>query len=169
VPFVLDASRVSEMAYMIEHFSDLIQQYGITGTVRGVDITAYPEKMYYGQHDAGNMLSLVQFSMTAALDPEYSVKVDFSPDTEVITGAVWTVGVGVNPQEAIAGLIRHTSQSTMCLFAFGTAGQLTFSAASGCDQVDGGSFSVSGSMLMSNPWDVVDLCSEMPPELPCCS
>ena len=168
VPYVLDASRVAEVEYMWLHFNDLIQQYGITGMVRGVDITAYPEKMYYGQNDSAGTMSLVQVSMADALTPEYSVKVDFFPDTDVVTDAVWTVGVGINPGEAIAGLIRHPTAQTMCLFAIGSSGQLTFSAATGCDQTEGGSFSVSGMMLMINPWDAATLCQEMPPNLQCC-
>jgi hypothetical protein len=168
VPFVLDASKVSDMAYMTGHFGDLVQQYGISGTVQGVDITGFPEKMYYGMHDSGNTLSLLQVSMNASLGPEYSVRIDFSPDTDVSTGAMWTVGVGINPKEALVGLIRHLSASSMCLFAMGTAGQLTFSAAEGCTNVEGGSFSVSGQMNMANPWDVADACSNTPPNLPCC-
>ena len=50
VPFVLDASRRDDYAYMVQHFGDLIQEWGITGSVDGHDITAFPEKMYFGMH-----------------------------------------------------------------------------------------------------------------------
>ncbi|MBW1871408.1 MAG: hypothetical protein JRJ19_05050, partial [Deltaproteobacteria bacterium] len=77
VPFVLDASQVTSMAYMTSHFDDLVQAYCITTTVGGVDITSYAEKMYYGSHSAAGtpaadvVLSLNQQSMTGLMAPAY--------------------------------------------------------------------------------------------------
>ena len=169
VPFVLDANQVGDMMYMTSHFADLVQQWGITGTVDGVDVAAYPEKMYYGTNDGNNTLSLTQVSMSAGLSPTYTVKIDFIPDSDVTTGAAWTVGVGINPMEASVGLVEHVGAQSMCLYAMGTAGQLNFGTAINCDQIEGGSFDVSGTALMTNPWDVLDTCSNMPPNLPCCA
>lgn len=169
VPYVLDASRITDQAYMLSHFSDLVQQYCITGMVDSIDVSASPEKMFYGQHDSGNTLSLVQTSMSAALMPEYSVKIDFSPDTEVQDGKVWTVSVaGLNPPEAVAGLLRYQGTTSVCIYGIGMSGQLTFSGVKSVTQVEGGSFTLTGSFEVGNPWDLSDFCSQAPAELPCC-
>lgn len=167
VPAVLDASKASDMMYMYGHFGDLVQQYGITGTVGGVDITTYPEKMYYGTHPPvgqGSYVSLVQASMTDALAPVYSVRVDFDPDTAVKAGSVW--GLGLDAGDAFALLLFHTSLQEYCVKAIGVGGSLTFSAASNVTAVEGGSFSVAGSMDMGDPHDLPGLCDEG--VLPCC-
>jgi hypothetical protein len=107
VPYVLDASQLRDQSYALSHFGDLVQQYCITGTVDGSDISSFPEKMYYGQHDAGETLSLIQTSMTSALSPAWSVKVDFAPDSSVTPASVWHVALGGErlPQASV-GLIR---------------------------------------------------------------
>ena len=169
VPYVLDASRITDMNYMTMHFEHLVQQYCISGTVGGIDVTGFPEKMYYGQHDQASTLSLVQTSMSDGLSPQYSVKLDFVPDSDVVADAVWTVGVGIEDQEAIVGLIRYEGQNSMCLYALGQSGQLTFSQAVDCDQIEGGSFSLQGNAMLINPWDVADFCSQTPANLPCCN
>jgi len=170
VPFVLDAAQVSDMTYMASHFADLVQAYCITGLVDDIDVTTYAEKMYYGQHDAGTTLSLVQTSMTAAMAAEYTVKVDFTPDSDVTTGALWPVSVGgLNDPEAVAGLIRYLSQSSVCLWAIGLGGQLTFGSAENVTQVEGGAFTITGSIQMGNPWDLSDFCTQAPAGLPCCT
>ncbi len=169
MPYVLDASRITDMNYMTMHFEHLVQQYCISGTVGGIDVTGFPEKMYYGQHDQASTLSLVQTSMSDGLSPQYSVKLDFVPDSDVVADAVWTVGVGIEDQEAIVGLIRYEGQNSMCLYALGQSGQLTFSQAVDCDQIEGGSFSLQGNAMLINPWDVADFCSQTPANLPCCN
>jgi hypothetical protein len=170
VPYVLDAALVADASYLTAHFADLIQQYCITGSYDGNDIAAYPEKMYYGQHDSGGTVSIVQISMSAApLTPEWSVKVDFSPDTDFTTGSVWNASVGgINPPEATVGLIRHLGETNKCLKAIGTTGNINVSSAVDCTLQEGGSFSLSGQVQLTNPWDLSQYCSQTPPDMPCC-
>ncbi|MBI5525569.1 MAG: hypothetical protein HY897_04480 [Deltaproteobacteria bacterium] len=164
VSYVLDASKISNMTYMASHFSDLVQQYCITGTVGGVDIASYAEKMYFGSHASGDpILSLTQMSMISVTSPQYSVKVDFDPDSAVTQGSVWQVG-----PEAMAAVIKHITAQQICLLGWGEGGSLTFGAVQGVTQIEGGSFSVSGSMDIVDPRDITDLCAVMPAELPCC-
>jgi len=167
VPYVLDASKATDMMYMVKHFGDMVQQYGITGTVGGVDLTTYPEKMYYGTHPPagqGSYVSLMQASMTDALAPVYSVRVDFDPDTAVKTGSVW--GLGLDAGDAFALLLFHTSQTAYCVKAIGVGGSLTFQSAVNVTALEGGSFTVTGSMDMGDPHDLPGLCDEG--VLPCC-
>jgi len=174
VPFVLDASRVTEMGYMTQHFDDLVQDYCIVTSVGGVDLTSYGEKMYYGSHSAAGtlpedvVLSLNQQSMTGMLSPAYSVRVDFAPDTAVVADSEWTVGVEGETGEALAIVVEHQSLSEMCLFAIGYSGNLSFSDAVDVTQVEGGSFAVSGSMQMVDPEDVPGICAIFESVLPCC-
>lgn len=109
--------------------------------------------------------------MTAnPLTPQWSFKIDFQPDTSVTTSQVWSVGIAqLNPPEAVVGIVRYLSQSDVCLWAIGDAGQLTFTDAQDCTQIDGGTFSINGSFSVTNPWDISDFCSQAPPELPCCA
>ncbi len=173
VPYVLDASQATSMMYMAMHFGDLVQSWCITGTVGGLDVTQvapgqeYPEKMFYGSHPAagqGSYVSLMQASMNDALAPVYSVRVDFDPDTAVKAGSVWGLGLGAG--DAFAMLLHHTSQTEYCVQAVGVGGSLTFSAASNVTAVEGGSFTVAGSMDMGDPHDLPGLCDEG--LLPCC-
>ncbi|HEY3356771.1 MAG TPA: hypothetical protein VGQ83_26205 [Polyangia bacterium] len=169
VPYVLDAAQTGSMGYMAGHFGDLVQQYCITGVVDAVDVTAAPEKMYYGQHDAGTTVSLVQTSMSAGLTPQYSVKIDMDPDSAVTTGASWTVGIGgLGATEAIAGLLKYQGTASVCLYAVGVAGTLTFTDVTNVTATEGGAFHVTGSFELGNPWDVTDFCSNTPAALPCC-
>jgi len=172
VPYVLDASQASNTMYMVLHFGDLMQQYCITGVVGGVDVTQvapgqeYPEKMYYGSHPPagqGSYVSLMQASMTDSLQPVYSVRVDFDPDSAVKPGSTW--GLGLDAGDAFAMLLHHTSLADYCVMAVGVGGSLTFSAASNVTAVEGGSFTVAGSMDMGDPHDV-GLCGA--DGLPCC-
>lgn len=172
VPFVLDASQVTSMPYMTSHFGHLIQQYGITGIIDGQDITAFPEKMYYGAHmpahlQPNDLLSLVQISMASVTQPTYSVRIDFRPDTAVTTGSTWNVGLEEN--QAVAALFKHISTSQLCLMSMGIGGKLTFQSATNTTQVEGGSFHVVGTMNMVAPEEVPDLC-DMAAQLntPCC-
>lgn len=172
VPFILDASKVTNMTYMTSHFGHLVQQYGITGVIGGQDITAFPEKMYYGAHmpadlQPADLLSLVQISMASVSQPTYSVRVDFRPDTSVTTGATWKVGL--DDGNALAALYKHVSTNQLCLMSMGYGGQLTFQSAANTTQVEGGSFHVVGTMNMVVPDEVPDLC-EMAAQLntPCC-
>jgi len=169
VPYVLDAALVSDQAYLVSHFAHLVQQYCVTGSYDGVDITAYPEKMYYGQHDSGNTLSLTQLSLGTGMTPEWTVKVDFSPDTDFTAASVWNASIGgINPPEAYVGLIRHQGMTSMCLKAIGTTGNITVASAVDCTLQEGGSFSLSGQVQLTNPWDIQDYCSQTPANLPCC-
>ncbi len=172
VPFILDASKVTNMTYMTSHFGHLVQQYGITGVIDGQDITAFPEKMYYGAHmppdlQPSDLLSLVQISMASVSQPTYSVRVDFRPDTSVTTGATWKVGL--DDGNALAALYKHVSTNQLCLMSMGYGGQLTFQSAANTTQVEGGSFHVVGTMNMVVPDEVPDLC-DMAAQLntPCC-
>jgi hypothetical protein len=172
VPFILDASKVTNMTYMTSHFGHLVQQYGITGVIGGQDITAFPEKMYYGAHmpadlQPSDLLSLVQISMASVTQPTYSVRVDFRPDTAVTTGATWPVGL--DDGQALAALYKHVSTNQLCLLSMGYGGQLTFQSAANTTQVEGGSFHVVGTMNMVVPDEVPDLC-DMAAQLntPCC-
>ncbi len=172
VPYILDDAQVADINYMTSHFSHLIQEYCIVGAYDGFDINAFPEKMFYGSHDAGNTLKLTQISMGASptLEPQWSVKVEFTPDTDFVTGASWTAAVGgLNPPEAIVGLILHLGGSNVCLKAIGTTG--TFNVVSAVDStaIEGGSFTLTGQVQLTDPWDFLDYCSSTPPELPCCS
>jgi hypothetical protein len=170
VPYVLDAAQTGDMSYMTTHFADLVQEYCITGVVDDIDVTASPEKMYYGQHDSGTTLSLVQTSMTSGLSPQYSVKIDLSPDSSVTSAATWTVAIGgLGDTEAVAGLLKYQGTTSVCLYAIGTSGSLTFSEVSDVTAVEGGSFDVAGSFQLSNPWDISSFCSEAPSSLPCCA
>jgi len=166
VPYVLDASKASDMMYMVSHFGDLVQAYGIVGSVDGNDLTAYPEKMYYGSHPAagqGSYVSLVQVSMTDGMAPTFSVRIDFNPDYAVSAGSNWEVGSGAG--KAVALVLKHTSQTEYCLLAVGYAGSLHFDTATGVTQVEGGSFKVSGSVEVGDPHDVAGTCG---PSLQCC-
>jgi|GEM_PF-5089336 hypothetical protein len=168
VPYVLEASKVSDIAYMTSHFAHLMQQFCITGIVEGADLTNYPERMFYGQHDSGNTLSLVQTSMTALLAPAYSVRIDFIPDTGVTTGATWTVGIGgLTTNEALVAVIRYDGLAP-CLWRTGTSGQIKFSKVKDVTLIEGGSYEATGAAMLSNPWDISGFCSETAPELPCC-
>ena len=168
VRYVLDESQATDMVYMALHFGDLVQQWGIEGTVRGVDLTAFPEKMYYGAHPPdGDLLSLIQVSMLAGLVPAYSVRVDFFPDTAVVTGSEW--GVGVDEGDAQAVVVRHDGTSSLCLFAMGIEGALTVISASGVDATEGGAFRVTGSMQMADPAGVEGACELFAASgIPCC-
>ena len=157
VPFVIDGSKIGDMMYMVGHFGDLVQSYGITGVVAGIDLTSYPEKMYYGAHDPSEpILSLMQASMEEGLTPAYSVRVDFMPDAAVTSGSTWMPGL--EEGQAMTMLIHHTSATTTCLKAVGYDGALTFGAATGVTQLEGGSFSVTGRIEMGLPADVPYFC-----------
>jgi hypothetical protein len=162
VPFVLDATKISNMSYMTSHFSDLIQKYCITGTVGGAVLESYPEKMYFGSHSASPAtLSLTQMSMASVTSPQYSVKIDFEPDSNVTTGSAWTVGT-----EAVAAVINHPTAQTTCLFGWGDSGTLTFGTVSNVTATEGGAFTLSGTIVVVKP--DASLCSAMPASLPCC-
>ena len=162
VPFVLDATKVSNMSYMTSHFGDLVQQYCITGTVGGVIIESYPEKMYYGSHSASPAaLSLTQIGMTSSMVPQYSVKIDFEPDSNVTTGSAWTVGT-----QAVAAVIKFPTAQTTCLFGWGDSGALTFGTVSNVTATEGGTFTLSGTIAVVKPDATV--CSSMPVSVPCC-
>lgn len=173
VDFVLDAVQMTgagAQAYLTAHFNHLVQDYCITGGYDGNDVTAYPEKMYYGQHDAADMISLVQLSMSGTMNPEWTVKLDFNPDTDFTTSSTWNASVGgVSPPEVNVGLIRHLGTQSMCLKAIGTSGNVNISSAVDCTLQEGGSFALSGSVQLTNPWDITEYCSNTPPNLPCCS
>lgn len=168
VPYVLQASKISDLAYMATHFAHLVQQYCITGLISGVNITTYNEKMFYGQHDASTTLSLVQTSLTAALAPAYSVKIDFNPDTSVKNNSIWPVGIAqLNPNEASVAVIRYDGLSP-CLWRIGTAGQLKFTKVKDVTLTEGGAFEASGTAKVDDPWNITGFCSETGAELPCC-
>jgi len=169
VPYVLDGDQLGDQAYLGSHFAHLIQQYCITGGYDGSDITAYPEKMYYGEHDSGNTVSLVQLSLGAGMTPEWTVRVNFSPDTDFTSGSVWNASIGgINPPEAEVILIRHQGMTSMCLKAIGTTGNITVTSAVDCTLQEGGSFSLSGLVQLTNPWDTAGYCASTPPSMPCC-
>jgi len=160
VPFVLDASQVTSQLYMISHFSDLVQEYCITGTVGGVDLTSWPEKMFYGSHPADDAyLTLTQASMNQSLSPQYSVRIDFVPDSAVTTGSQWPVGL--DDGNAVAMVIKHTSTTTLCVAGVGTGGTLTFTKATGVTQVEGGSFTVSGAFDVADPKTMPGVCESL--------
>ncbi|MFO8071534.1 MAG: hypothetical protein R6V85_06625 [Polyangia bacterium] len=167
VPFVLDDSKTDQTSYMTMHFGDLVQQYGITGTVDGADIAAFPEKMYYGSHHPGEpLLNLVQLSMTDGMSPRYSVKIQFSPDSDVTAGSEWTFGDA--DRELVAVVIEHLSMSEICMLAYGWEGALAFDAAENVTQLEGGSFSVTGELDVVDPSTVSGLCEQFESVLPCC-
>jgi hypothetical protein len=174
VPFVLDASHLSNVVYMAEHFDHLIQEYCIITTVGGVDLTSYVEKMYFGSHSPNGtlpnevVLSLVQQSLTDALVPTYTVNVDFQPDTFVTPGSHWMVSAAAAPGQARAIVIRHESLSDSCLFAIGYSGMLTFSFAVNVTQVEGGSYAVAGTMEMADPASIPGICAIFEATIPCC-
>lgn len=160
VPGVLDASKAGDMLYMTSHFGDLVQQWGITGTVAGVDLTAFPEKMYYGTHPVDEAyLTLTQASMTDGLQPVYSVRIDFVPDSAVTAGSAW--GVGLEDGQAVATVVKHNGTSSLCVLAMGLGGTLTFAKAAGVTQVEGGSFAVSGAFDVVDPHDVAGVCESL--------
>ncbi|MBP7126384.1 hypothetical protein KBD49_08470 [Myxococcota bacterium] len=166
VPTVLDASRSNDMLYMTTHFGDLVQQWGITGTVAGVDLTAFPEKMYYGTHPRDDAyLTLIQASMTQGLQPVYSVRIDFAPDSAVTAGSSWEVGL--EEGQALAVVVRHDGTSSYCVLGVGLGGSLVFSKASGVTQVEGGTFAVAGSFDVVAPRDLPDVCDALGPGV-CC-
>jgi len=161
------------MTYMAQHFNDLVQQYCATGVVFNNDIAnlaQYPERMYYGQHDpSAPLLSFVQTSMTGTLSPVYTVKVDLSPDSDVTDGASWPVTIGgVNPYEAVVGLIEYPTPQTTCLRAIGTSGTLNFTNVSNPTAIEGGTFTMNGAAAMVSPWTITNFCNDTPPTLPCC-
>lgn len=173
VPFVLDASKVTNSTYMAGHFNDLIQEYGITGTIGGQDITAYPEKMYYGMHapagaDPNDVLSLLQLSMESITKPSFSVRIDFQPDSDVTTGSTWPIGL--EPGQAPVLLFAHPTSNSLCTYSVGMGGSLSFVDAVDVTQVEGGSFHVTGTVEMFEPEGVPDLCAVMASiNAPCCS
>ncbi len=174
VPYVLDGAQVGDQAYLGSHFAHLIQQYCVTGDYDGVDIASYPEKMYYGQHSAlpGTTVTFTQISMSLSpsLTPEWTVKLDFNPDSSFTNGSVWNAAVGgVSPPEVNVGLIKHLGGSNLCLEAIGTAGNVTVTDPVDCNLQEGGSYSISGVVQLTNPWDLSDYCSQTPANLPCCS
>ena len=166
--YVLDASQISSVVYMGIHFNDLVQQFGITGVVAGADISdpvAYPEMMYFGAHPPDDTyLRLMQISMTNMLAAQYTVIVDFWPDSAVTTGSTWPVGLDVD--NAVATLLDNTRNN--CLMAIGYGGVLTFNYASGITQVEGGQFTVTGTMEMADPREIPGLCEEFEASVPCC-
>ncbi len=167
VPYVLDGSQIDDMLYMTSHFGDLIQEYGITGTVDGNDITAYPEKMYYGYHSPTEpVMILTQISMASLTSPTFSVQIEFDPDADVVTGAEWAVGTVEG--DAFALVIEHASMDEMCLLGVGYGPPLTFSAATDVTLLEGGAFEVAGTFDVVDPTEVGDLCTEMAAQLPCC-
>ena len=94
---------------------------------------------------------------------------DFTPDTDFTTGAIWSAEVGgLNPPEAEVMLIRHLGATSECIKAIGTSGNITILSAVDCTLQEGGSFSLSGQAQMTNPWDLTNYCSNTPPGLPCC-
>lgn len=172
VPFVLDASKVTNMPYMTSHFGDLVQDYGITGVIGGQDITTFPEKMFYGMHtpptaDPSDLLSLTQLSMQTVSDPRFSVRVDFQPDTDVTPGSTWPVGI--DNGQAAAVLFRHVSATQLCMMSIGVGGSLTFQTATNVTTVEGGAFHVVGSINMVVPEEVPDICDiAQAGGFPCC-
>jgi len=158
VPYVLDGSRVSDMSYIALVFEYLIQQYCITGTFQGADITAFPEKMFYGSHlPTDEVLTLTQLSLQNMLEPpRFSVRVDFFPDTAVTPGSRWDVGL--DEGDAVAFILGHPSAQTVCLRALATGGSLQFAGALNVTQTEGGSFRVAGTLDMVPARDVPDAC-----------
>ena len=168
VPFVLDASRTSDALYMAGHFADLVQEWGITGVIDGVNITAFIEKMYFGSHAPDEpVLSLTQSSMQDIFTPRYAVKIDFMPDEAVTAGSVWEVGI--DEDEAVGVLMRHQGPAELCLFSIAYAGSLSFLSAVDVTRIEGGSFSVEGTMEMGAPADLPGMCDLFESTgIPCC-
>jgi hypothetical protein len=153
---------------MMSHFGDLVQEYCIVGQVAGVDVTQYVEKMYYGTHAADEpVLSLMQVGMTDGLTPQLSIKIDFTPDATVTAGSLWSVGS--EEGTAMLGVIRHTSLEEGCLLGVGGAGSLEFGNVMNPTALEGGSFSVSGSVEVADPSSIPGLCEQFEDSYPCCS
>ncbi len=168
VPYALNAAKLGDQVYLASHFSHLIQQYCITGVVRGTNIAVDPEKMYYGSHATG-LATLTQIAFTSGMMPTYSVKIDFKPDSAIKAGSVWGTGLVETPNEAVVAVYKHLSASTQCLFGIGTGGKLTFASASNMT-AEGGTFSVSGNINVSDPKDVQVVCDEAAgTSAPCCN
>ncbi len=169
VPYILDGTKVGDQTYMVQHFSHLVQQYCITGIVRGADITAYPEKMYYGSHTTG-ALGLYQVAMQqTTLTPTYSVKMDFKPDSAAKQGSDWGVGLTEQNDTTLVAVYKHLSMSQMCLFAIGTGGKVTFDKAQNTTK-EGGSFTLKGLVNVTDPKDVPTVCDDAAStSAPCCS
>jgi hypothetical protein len=157
VPYVLDGSKVSDMFYMAMHFEHLIQRYCITGTYQGADITSFPEKMFYGSHlPTDDALTLTQISMQSLTVPRFSVRVDFAPDTAVLPGSQWAVGL--DEGNALAVLLGHPSAQSVCLLALAAGGSLQFAGVLNVTQTEGGSFRVAGALDMVPARDIPDAC-----------
>jgi hypothetical protein len=165
VPYLLDAAQAGNAIYMGMHFADLVQQYCIRGTIAGEDLTAFPEKMYYGTHSAADeLVSLNQSSMQSLLDPRFAVRVDFYPDRAVLPGSRWEVGA-----DAQAVVLRHVSARELCLLALGTSGELEITAAANTTAPEGGSFSVQGTLELADPRTMGESCELFADAgLPCC-
>lgn len=169
VPYILDGSRLQDLAYISEHFGHLIQQYCITGSYEGTDIASFPEKMYYGSHLPGDdVLTLTQISMQSLLEPpRFTVRVDFLPDSAVLPGSVWAVGL--EDGNALGVLLGHPTQETVCLRALATGGSLTFGAVTDATLPEGGAFVVAGTLDLTPAVEVEDACAIFAESgLPCC-
>ena len=170
VPFILDAARISDGVYMASHFNDLIQAYCVTGVVGGNqidDLVSYPERMYFGSHPPDtNVLSLTQSSMASIFAPSWAFRMDFIPDADVIPGSEWQPGV--DEGEVMVVLMQHVTAAELCTFSVGYAGDLTVPSARN-PTVEGGSFSVSGTVEMGQPGDIPGLCELFAGvNVPCC-
>jgi hypothetical protein len=168
VPYALNAAKLGDQAYLASHFSHLIQQYCITGIVRGANLAVDPEKMYYGSHATG-VATLTQIAFTSGMMPTYSVKINFKPDSAMKAGSVWGAGLVETPNEAIVAVYKHLSASSQCLFGIGTGGKITVASASNMT-AEGGTFNVSGNINVADPKDIQVVCDEAAgTSAPCCN
>ena len=169
VPYVLDDSQASSVGYMTGHFGDLVQEYCIIGSVRGDDLNSYDEKMYFGTHPPNdNILSLMQSSMASIMSPTFSVKVNFWPDTAVTNGSKWAVTTAPEEGNALAIVLKHASRNDYCLYGIGYGGTLEFSNVNNVTSVEGGSYSVNGTMEIANPTEIPGICDIFEGLTSCC-
>ena len=169
VPYVLDAEKMQkqDVPYLMEHFAHLMQDYCMVGTVLGVEVHSYAEKMYFGSHAKGSpALTLQQSSMDKGLlgpDPKYTVQVTFDPLSAFTEGSAWTVGDG-----ATVLMLQHDGLEGLCTAGFGTGGTLTVTQAEGVQEDEGGSFTVEGTMAIEPAEDVPGVCAMVAMMAPCC-
>ena len=167
IPYVLDASKVSDVIYMTSHFDHLVQQYCITGSYDGQDFTAFPEKMVYGQHNGAGVISLVQVSMSAGLAPTWTVKLDFDPDTDFTAGSIWKpVATDPDTPQVSIALLKHEG-TTICVEAVARTGEVSVVKAENCTLLEGGTFELQGTVGMVAPQRAGDYCTRS--TVPCCS
>ncbi|MBU1431153.1 hypothetical protein KKF91_11500 [Myxococcota bacterium] len=149
VPYVLDAAQVSDGGYMAMHFEHLVQQYCVTGDLHAVALNEHPEKMFYGTHAQDGVVSLQQVSMSAFLAPQFSVRLDFAPDADIVAHAPWVVDD--SGTQAMAMLIEHKDLTGVCLRGVGVEGTLSFDEAVNLTATEGGRFTVAGQITIARP------------------